>query len=112
MPHFPAKRPGVNKAQGQGHSGRDQVPAEPPTSRDVAPSFNPSWAVQRLPVGSQQPCPPSELHQRWGFLPQEAELIRNIQELLKRTIMQAVNQIRWVSTGRTTPLSPQPLDSL
>lgn len=28
---------------------------------------------------------------------QEAELIRNIQELLKRTIMEAVNQIRWVS---------------
>lgn len=33
---------------------------------------------------------------RVGLLPQEAELIRNIQELLRRTIMQAVNQIRWV----------------
>lgn len=30
---------------------------------------------------------------------QETELIRNIQELLKRTISQAVGQIRWVTAA-------------
>ena len=106
MPHFPGKRPGGNKAQGQGPSARDQVPAEPPTPLDITSSFNPSWAFRRLTVVPQQPCPLPELHQGWGFLPQEAELIRNIQELLKRTIMQAVNQIRWVSSRQDDPCPP------
>lgn len=54
----------------------------------------------------------SDSHQGGGLLPQEAELIRNIQELLKRTIKQAVSQIRWVwvasraALGAT--LSPYP----
>jgi hypothetical protein len=42
---------------------------------------------------------------------QETELIRNIQELLKRTIGQAVDQIRWVTAAPEGPegwtLSPR-----
>lgn len=34
---------------------------------------------------------------------QEAELIRNIQELLKRTMGQAVGQIRWVTAAAKGP---------
>uniref|UniRef100_A0A8C9JIY7 Tektin n=1 Tax=Panthera tigris altaica TaxID=74533 RepID=A0A8C9JIY7_PANTA len=52
------------------------------------------WAFKGLTVGPYQPGHPQILTRGGGFLPQEAELIRNIQELLKRTIMQAVNQIR------------------
>lgn len=60
-------------------------------------------------MGPQQPGHPQILTREWGLLPQETELIRNIQELLKRTIMQAVNQIRWVSVVPRPPLSPHPL---
>lgn len=54
-------------------------------------------------MGPHRPGPPQILTREWGLLPQEAELIRNIQELLKRTITQAVNQIRWVSVVARLP---------
>lgn len=107
MPHFPEKRAGVNKAQGQGRSARGQVPAEPQAPLGVTPNLSPSWASKWLTVGPAA-LPSADLHQGWGLLPQEAELIRNIQELLKRTIMQAVNQIRWVSSPRGDPWPPTP----
>lgn len=68
-----------------------------------------AWAFKGLTMGPHQPGHPQILTREWGLLPQEAELIRNIQELLKRTIMQAVNQIRWVSVVPHPPLSPHPL---
>lgn len=86
------------------------MPAEPQAPLGVTPNLSPSWASKRLAVGHSSPAaPPSaDLHQGRGLLPQETELIRNIQELLKRTIMQAVNQIRWVSSPQGDPWPPTP----
>lgn len=74
------------------------------------------WAFKGLTVGPYQPGHPQILTRGGGFLPQEAELIRNIQELLKRTIMQAVNQIRWVLVVSRSALgmtpAPHPLGCL
>ncbi|KAG8506369.1 Tektin-4 [Galemys pyrenaicus] len=69
----------------------------------------PDGAVHLPPAGPARPAPRHEgPSPGWGLSPQEAELIRNIQELLKRTIEQATGQIRWVTARAPRAPTPAP----